>query len=97
MHRSASSSSSFTHETLTLSLPCHWLAPVLYGETESLSNSEQHSFKLFLRDIREDLGHGKPVHIGAIRDQPYFSQLHDAADYGVLPCECVDVDVIVER
>lgn len=84
------------HEVITLSLPCHWLAPALYGDVESLTLEEQSCFTRWLRDTRNDLGHGKPTHIGRIHDAPYFARYHDAAEYGVLPCMCVDVDLLVE-
>lgn len=83
-------------ETITLSLPAHWITPVLYGDTEHLAPCEAHAFDRWLRDVREDVGHGKPVSVGHIKDQEYFARYHDAAEYGVLPCMCVDIDLIME-
>lgn len=81
-------------ETLTLSLPSHWLCAVLYGDTTSFTPCEARAFVRWLRDVQEDVGHGKPVSIGHIKDSPYFARYHDAAEYGVPACMCVDVDLI---
>lgn len=85
-----------TREVITLSLPAHWLSAILYGDVTSFSCGEQANFFRWLRDVREDVGHGKPVSVGHIKDQEYFARYHDAAEYGVLPCMCVDVDLIME-
>ena len=83
-------------ETLTLSLPSHWLCAILYGDTTSLAPCEARAFGLWLRDTNNDLGHGKPVHVGTVHDQEYFARYHDAAEYGVPACMCVDVELICE-
>lgn len=83
-------------ETITVSLPCHWITPVLYGDISPLEEAEARAFERWLRDTRHEVGHDKTVLIGSIHDQPYFARYHDAAEYGVLPCECVDVDLLVE-
>lgn len=84
-------------EVITLSLPCHWLSTILYGDTTSFSAEEESSFLRWLRDTQDDLGHGKPIFVGNINTNEYFARYHDAAEYGVLPCMCVDVDLICER
>jgi hypothetical protein len=85
-------------EQITLSLPAHWLAPVLYGDTDTdnLEPSEAQAFGRWLKDTIEDLGHGKVPLVGAINDDPYFARYHDAAEYGVLACNCYDVELLVE-
>ena len=85
-----------TREVLTLSLPLHWLSAVLYCDTSALDDAEASAFARWLRDTKRDLGHGKPVAVGCINTDQYFARYHDAAEYGVLPCMCVDVDLIVE-
>lgn len=82
--------------TLTLSLPAHWLCPILYGDLSPLDEAEAAAFSRWMQDTQEDVGHGKPVLVGTIHDQAYFARYHDAAEYGVLPCECYDVDLLVE-
>lgn len=83
-------------EPITLSLPAHWLVPILYGDLSPLDEAEAGAFERWLRDTQNDLGHGKPVCVGNINDQAYFARYHDAAEYGVLACDCCDVDLLVE-
>jgi hypothetical protein len=83
-------------ETITLSLPAHWIAPVLYGDLSPLGEAEAVAFSKWLDDIIEDVGHGKVPHIGKINDQAYFARYHDAAEYGVLACNCYDVELVLE-
>ena len=83
-------------ETITLSLPAHWIAPVLFGDLSALPHSEAVSFSKWLKDTIEDVGHGKLPTVGTIHDQTYFARYHDAAEYGVLACDCYDVDLLVE-
>lgn len=86
-----------TRETITLSLPAHWLCAILYGDMDGFAdNNEAAAFTRWLRDTNNDLGHGKPISVGTINTNEYFARYHDAAEYGVLPCMCVDVDLIVE-
>lgn len=83
-------------ETITLSLPAHWLCPILYGDTTGLDDAEDRAFARWLKDIVTDIGHGKMPLVGHIKDDPYFARYHDAAEYGVLACTCYDVDLLVE-
>jgi hypothetical protein len=84
-------------EVITLSVPQHWIAPIVYGDTDGLEPDEARAFEHWLQDTREDLGHGKPIMIGSIKDEPYFARYHDAAEYGVLACMCYDVDLLVRQ
>lgn len=81
---------------LTLSVPQHFIMPLAFGDLTPLDDAERRSFHLMLHEIKHDLGHDRPVRIGTIYDQPYFARCHDAADYGVLPCMCLDVEILVE-
>jgi len=83
-------------ESLTLSLPAHWIVPVLYGDLSPLDKAEAVAFSKWLDDTIEDVGHGTMPHIGRIEDAPYFARYHDAAEYGVLACDCYDVELLVE-
>jgi hypothetical protein len=83
-------------ETITLSLPAHWLCPILYGDTDGLDARETRAFERWLADTIRDIGHGTLPLIGTINDNPYFARYHDAAEYGVLACDCYDVDLLVE-
>jgi hypothetical protein len=82
-------------ETITLSLPAHWLCPILYGDTDGLDPCETRAFERWLADTIRDVGHGTLPLIGTIDDNPYFARYHDAAEYGVLACDCYDVTLHV--
>ena len=82
-------------ESITLSLPTHWMVPVLYGDTTCLDDAEEHAFGRWLADTVENVGHGQMPLIGTIKDETYFARYHDAAEYGVLACDCYDVEVLV--
>jgi hypothetical protein len=43
----------------------------------------------------ENIGHGQVPLIGTIKDETYFARYHDAAEYGVLACDCYDVEMLV--
>lgn len=79
-------------ETLTMSLPVHWLPAVLFGDVRNLSAVEVSAFLRWGADMIYDVGHGKDVHICGVKDTPYFEWSHDAAEYGVAGCMCVAVD-----
>lgn len=85
-----------TFETITLPLPAHWLCPILYGDTDGLDARETRAFERWLDDTIRDVGHGTMPMVGTINDTPYFARYHDAAEYGVLACDCYDVDLLVE-
>ena len=80
--------------SLTLSLPAHWLAPILYGDTSGLDDAEDRAFGRWLMDHLNEFGE---THIGKIKDAPYFARYHDAAEYGVLACDCYDVEFMVRE
>lgn len=83
-------------ETITLSLPAHWLCPILYGDTTGLDRQDLRAFARWLDDIVTDIGHGTMPMVGTISDYPCFARYHDAAEYGVLACDCYDVDLLVQ-
>lgn len=83
-------------ETITLSLPAHWIVPVLYGDLSPLDDTEAAAFTRWLNDTITDVGHGKMPMIGTIKDDTYFARYHDAAEYGVLACDCYDIEFVLE-
>ena len=84
-----------TFESVTLSLPAHWLCPVLYGDTTGLDDVEERAFNRWLDDTIADVGHGQLPMVGTIKAETYFARYHDAAEYGVLACDCCDVELLV--
>lgn len=83
-------------DSITLSLPAHWMVPVLYGDTSPLDDAEAAAFARWLSDTVRDIGHGTLPLIGTIKDETYFARYHDAAEYGVLACDCYDVELLCE-
>lgn len=77
-----------TFDTLTLSIPAHWLCPLMYGDTTGLDDAEDAAFGRWLTDTMHELGE---FHVGDIDPDPHFARYHDAAEYGVLACDCHDV------
>lgn len=82
-------------ESITLSLPAHWIVPVLYGDLTPLDEQEATAFSRWLADTIHDIGHGTLPLVGKITDATYFARYHDAAEYGVLACDCYDVELLV--
>jgi len=80
-----------TFDTLTLAVPAHWLCPIAYGDTTGLDDAEDRAFNRWLADIVRDVGHGSMPALGDVSDEPHFARYHDAAEYGVLACDCLDV------
>ena len=82
-------------EHITLTLPAHWICPVLYGDVSGLDEEEGYAFERWLADTIEHVGHGQVPLIGKIKDETHFARYHDAAEYGVLACDCYDVEMLV--
>ena len=82
-------------DTLTLSLPSHWLVPVLYGDTSCLDARETRALTRWLADTIGDVGHGTMLLIGKLANATHFARYHDAAEYGVAACDCYDVDLVM--
>ena len=77
-----------TFDKLTLAVPSHWLCPIAYGDTTALDDAETTAFARWIDDMTREFG---PIMLGNVSDDPYFARYHDAAEYGVLACDCVDV------
>lgn len=77
-----------TFDTLTLAVPAHWLCPVANGDVTGLDDTEAAAFDRWNDDMTREFG---PVIMGDVSDDPYFARYHDAAEYGVLACDCHDV------
>ena len=80
-----------TFETLTLALPAHWLPAIVNDDLTGLDDAEARSLTRWVRDTRREFGN---FHFGDARDAG-FVRYHDAAEYGVLACDCVDVDLML--
>lgn len=75
-------------DTLTLAIPSHWLPALVNGDVTSFNDAEDAAFGRWLTDTMRELGE---FHVGRIDPDPHFARYHDAAEYGVLACDCHDV------
>lgn len=75
------------NNTLTLAIPAHWAAPLINADLSGLDKGERIAFRRWYMDMIDNVGAVVPCHVG----QEEFARYHDAAEYGVLPCMCVDV------
>lgn len=85
-----------TFDTLTLALPAHWLAAIFNDDTTGFDDAEERAFARWATDMVREFG---PCSFelygdGCDAPEPYFARYHDAAEYGVLACNCYDVKVL---
>ena len=80
-----------TFDKLTLAIPAHWLCPIMYGDFTGLEDDDYEKFNKWLNDMTSEFGE---LAICRISDGTDFVRYHDAADYGVLACDCHDVDFV---
>ena len=81
-----------TFETLELAIPSHWICPIAYGDTTGLDDAEERAFGRWLDDHIREFG---PITLGDVAGESHFARYHDAAEYGVLACDCLDVTFMV--
>jgi hypothetical protein len=81
-------------ETETYVLPEHWLAPLMYGETDGLEESDVSALEAFTDDMVKTHGQCWLLSNG---ENHGFLRYHDAEPYGVLACDCVDMVFDVTR
>ena len=88
-----------TFDTLTLSLPAHWLPVIFNGDpsgfgADAPAAAEYAALCRWEDDTLREFG---PVAYGLPGDaEPYFARYHDAAEYGVQACMCYDVTLVFE-
>jgi hypothetical protein len=83
-----------TYEVLTLALPAHWLPAIVNDDPTGLDEREHRALTRWMNDTCADCG---TFHVGDVSEDTFFARYHDAADYGVLACECYDVDLCFQR
>lgn len=82
-----------TFDTLTLAVPAHWATAIVYGDTSGLDTCDAKAFSRWLYDFTREFGNHA---IGEVSECTHFARYHDAAEYGVLACDCVDVQFLLE-
>lgn len=81
-------------DTLTLALPAHWLPVFFNGDNSHLDDAEYAALCRWEADMLQEFG---PLTYALPGDaEPHFARYHDAAEYGVLACDCYDVTVMFE-
>ena len=81
-----------TSDTLELTIPAHWICPIIYGDTTGMDDTEERAFDRWLDDHVREFG---PITRGDVVEEPHFVRYHDAAEYGVLACDCHDVTFMI--
>jgi len=80
-----------TFDSLTLALPAHWLPALINGDSSHLTDEEYAQLARWELDMLHEFG---PLMFELPEDTtPGFARYHDAAEYGVLACDCYDVSV----
>lgn len=82
-------------DTLTVSLPAHWLPYLVNGDPAGLGNAEYVALCRWEADTLREFGHVAYC-LPSPDAEPYFARYHDAAEYGVLACMCHDVTLAFE-
>lgn len=70
--------------TETLELPTHWAAHLIYGEQDGYEEDELEAIEAFESYMVKKYGGCWCVEVDSWRT---FAVLHDAVDFGVLPCD----------
>ena len=68
-------------KTIALNLPLFWASALINGDESGLDDNEQEQLDDWIKDNPNlcciDVG-----------EETFFSKYHEAADYGVLACDC---------
>jgi hypothetical protein len=70
-------------KTISLDLPSHWACPLINGDESGLEDEEQGQLDAWIKD-------NPRLSCVDVSEETFFSKYHDAADYGVLPCDCAE-------
>jgi hypothetical protein len=73
-------------EATVLTVPDHWLSPLVNGDLTGLDDKEEKQFDAFCRG---ELSGG--WHVTSYESEGSFVKCHDAEPYGVLACNAVEV------
>ena len=81
-------------DSLTLALPAHWLPVLFNSDSSGLDDTEYAALCRWEADMLQEFG---PLTYALPGDaEPHFARYHDAAEYGVLACDCYDVTIMFE-
>jgi hypothetical protein len=82
-------------DTLTLSLPAHWLPALINCDYTGLDEAEYAALCRWEDDTLREFGHVAYC-LPEGDAEAHFVRYHDAAEYGVLACDCYDVTLVFE-
>jgi hypothetical protein len=68
-------------KTISLDLPAFWGSSLINGDDSGLEEAEQEQLDAWLQD-------NPTLSCIDVSEETFFSKYHDAAEYGVLPCDC---------
>lgn len=64
-------------------LPSYWASALVNGDESGLEDEEQEQLDAWTKD-------NPNLYCIDVSEETFFSKYHDAADYGVLPCDCAN-------
>jgi hypothetical protein len=70
--------------TETFVLPTHWATALNYGDETGLENEDIEALNAFHHWMLAKYGGCRCLEVGSDR---WFQRLHDATEYGILPCD----------
>lgn len=69
-------------------IPSHWICPLVNDDFTGVDDNEEEIIRQFLLDLGERYLFTVPED-----EDSYFTRCHDARDYGVLACDCMEVQI----
>jgi hypothetical protein len=68
-------------KTISLDLPAFWASALINSDESGLEDEEQEQLDNWVND-------NPTLYCIDVSEETFFSKYHDAAKYGVLPCDC---------
>lgn len=72
-----------TLESVSYTLPAHWAGALINDDRTGLEDADEQQLDALLE------GESLPSPVDC-SDEPFFCVHHDARQYGVLPCDCLE-------
>ena len=70
-------------KTISLDLPSFWASALINGDESGLEDEEQEQLDAWTKDNQN-------LYCIDVSEETFFSKYHDAAEYGVLACDCAN-------
>jgi hypothetical protein len=72
-------------------VPSHWLCALVNDDYSGIADNEEAIIRQFIADLGDRYLFTVPND-----GESFFTRCHDARDYGVLACDCVEIQVAFE-